>query len=201
MLGDSLTEYASNVQLQGFQATLSRAYIRKADVINRGKAGWTTRDWLPVLPDLIDEWRAKPPSLITICLGANDAALEYLWLYVPLPEYATKLRQIVELFRAAFPAAKFILMTPGATDDTTVIRDIRSNERTGTYAAMCKTVGADLGLPVIDLWTPMQGVQKEMLVDGLHFSAAGNAFVHGKLLETIRAVYPALAPEVLPYTR
>lgn len=42
MLGDSITEIASDPRRQGFQVQLTADYIRRADVVNRGNSGWNT---------------------------------------------------------------------------------------------------------------------------------------------------------------
>jgi hypothetical protein len=43
MLGDSITQNAANPEIMGFQVMLNQDYVRKADVINRGCSGWTTK--------------------------------------------------------------------------------------------------------------------------------------------------------------
>jgi len=43
LLGDSITERSCEPGHMGFQVVLNQDYVRKADVINRGLSGWTTR--------------------------------------------------------------------------------------------------------------------------------------------------------------
>jgi len=43
LLGDSITEWSTNPMTQGFHAMLQRDYVRKADIVNRGLSGHTTR--------------------------------------------------------------------------------------------------------------------------------------------------------------
>ncbi len=52
----------------------------------------------------------------------------------------------------------------------------RSNEHTGLYAARCVMLGKELSIPCLDLWTLIQKDPdwRSLLVDGLHFNAAGN---------------------------
>ncbi len=56
----------------------------------------------------------------------------------------------------------------------------RSNATTGQYAAAVRRLGAELGIPVLDLWTDMQRQKDwpECLSDGLHFTPEGNAAVY-----------------------
>ena len=65
---------------------------------------------------------------------------------------------------------------------------------TGQYAAACRKLGLQLGVPVLDLWTQLQ-TQPDWnthLSDGLHLSAAGNEAVYLLLSQLIREQFPAL---------
>ena len=70
------------------------------------------------LPLLKDEWAASKcsvPSLITLWLGANDAALlsgDREWQHVPLEEYKQNLLDIVQTYQKIAPEAGIILLTP-----------------------------------------------------------------------------------------
>ncbi|OQR91569.1 hypothetical protein ACHHYP_04573 [Achlya hypogyna] len=195
-VGDSITQLAANPATRGFQANLSYDYIRRADIANRGLSGWNTRGWRQVLPQLLNEWVAKPPRLVVLFLGANDAAVPGDYLEVPLDEYGANLAAMVAAMNATFLAPAFILVTPPAFDDASSWP--RRNARTGIYAQRCQEVAANLSVPVLDLWTPWQGQQQTMLIDGLHLSPAGNDYVHSQLLALIRKDIPKLAPEALP---
>ncbi|OQR91526.1 hypothetical protein THRCLA_08957 [Thraustotheca clavata] len=88
MIGDSITQLGANPSLLGFQSQVSQDYMS----VYRGLSGWTTKKWCPLLPKLAREWQHKPPSLITIFLGANDAALPNITFSVPLEDYGTNLQ-------------------------------------------------------------------------------------------------------------
>ncbi|EQC40209.1 hypothetical protein SDRG_02857 [Saprolegnia diclina VS20] len=199
MVGDSITEYAANVNMHGFQASLAHDYIRHADVVNRGRAGWSTQNWRPKIPALIREWEARSPILVTIALGTNDASLpNATGLYVPPNKYKANLESMVAGLSSAFPSTKFLLVTPGVADDDSAMGQLHRNDRQGTYAALCKEVGDKMKIPVLDLWTPLQGKQKSVLSDGLHLNQAGNEFVYDQIKNAIATSYPQLRPSALP---
>ena len=66
--------------------------------------------------------------------------------------------------------------------------------RAGRYAAACRELGAELGVPVLDLWTQMQANPKwrSYLSDGLHLSPAGNLAAYNALQRLINKEFPAL---------
>ncbi|KDO19990.1 hypothetical protein SPRG_14570 [Saprolegnia parasitica CBS 223.65] len=197
MIGDSNTELAANIRTQGFQALLSSDYSRSADVINRGVSGFTSSIWVARLDQLIAEWSLKPPSLVTIMIGTNDAALPNSTLHVPIDTYAANLRTLVQRRSASFVGTKFILLTQPAVESSAHWKDVFQNSAAEAYANRCKQVGSDLNVPVIDLWTPLQGVPS-VLDDDLHLTMTGNAIVHKQLLASIETSYPELAPAKLP---
>jgi lysophospholipase L1-like esterase len=147
------------------------------------------------MPCFTEEWRYKPPTLIILFLGANDAAFVGTQQYIPLTEYQSNLRSMITQMHEAFPQCSFIFLTPPPVEDKRCT--IRTNENTGKYAAACVHVATDLHIPVVDFYTILQG-QWNLLSDGLHFNKDGNMRAHELILGTIRNHYPHLAPEVLP---
>ncbi len=155
------------------------------------------RNWRSKLPLLIDEWRSKPPSLIVIFLGANDASFDNSYA-VPLPEYAANLKEIVHAFQDAFDDSKILFVTPPAIDDAHLTWvGMWTNNRTSLYAKECQRAGSELQIPVLDLWTSLQG-KENIYTDGIHLNLDGNVLVHKLLLAFIREQYPMMAPEALP---
>ena len=74
LFGDSLTQQSFGTGGSSWGARVAELYQRRATVYNRGFSGYTTRWALPLLrPALADVCGA--PALLTICFGANDAAL------------------------------------------------------------------------------------------------------------------------------
>ena len=78
----------------------------------------------------------------------------------------------------------------------------RTNENAGRYAAECKRVADQIGVPCCNLWESMQRVSgwSKFLSDGLHFTPQGNRFVGAKLLETIEASYPEITVRPCAFT-
>ncbi|KAF0709008.1 hypothetical protein AaE_013014 [Aphanomyces astaci] len=202
VLGDSITEYGENPQLMGYVSMLANAYVRRADVVNRGSAGWTTRTWLPLFPAMVQDWERKPPALVSIFLGANDAAVDTDAQHVPIDEFASNLREMVRLIQQAFPACHVMLVTPPTVDDATCIYP-RRNALTEVYAKSCVEVGAALNVSVVDLWTAFQNRQnttKRLHVanDGLHLNDIGNELVYDLWLAQVNQDMPLLSPRQLP---
>jgi lysophospholipase L1-like esterase len=150
---------------------------------------------------IVDEWRCKPPALVTIALGSNDAAISSggdkrdAQYDVALDEYLANLQGIVKSFQNAFPNVKILLLTPPPVDDS--LTTLRTNANTGRYANVTSFVGSTLKVDVLDLWSSMQG-KPDLLRNGFYLSSSGNVFVHDRVLEFIQFYYPDLALSTLP---
>ena len=197
LIGDSLTQYSFDVQTHGFGAMLSNYYVRKMDVINRGYSGYNTK----LVSDILQDVLAEFPSIAvaTLCLGANDAVLPGGEQHVPLNLYKSKMlkmsRQILE------KTNRFIIVTPPFVDDQ-LIED-RKNSVTIGYRNASIEVAKELGIPFLDLWSWFTGrdinsdkdikpEDSKYLIDGLHFSKAGNHKVYRGLVRTIHQNWPEL---------
>ena len=88
LLGDSLTQYGFGSG--GWAARLAHQYQRRADVMNRGFSGYTTR-WLAAAPSASSVPHARV-LLTTIFLGSNDAAVKGDRHHVPLDEFQENLQ-------------------------------------------------------------------------------------------------------------
>lgn len=198
LFGDSITQFSFDVH--GWGGLLSHAYQRKADVLNRGYSGynttWALHGMHKVLPP-----GGPAPLLLTIFFGANDAALSNgsaSRQHVPLDCFGANLREMVARGRAA-GARHLVLITPPpvyAPDRVKCNKERyglegmpeRTNEEAGRYASVCKEVAAELGVPVLDLWTQFQardGWQTRLLCDGLHLSDEGNTTVYELLQQLV----------------
>ncbi|KAF0692369.1 Aste57867_16546 [Aphanomyces stellatus] len=188
VIGDSFTQFGADPATHGFVAALANDYVRRADVLNRGVEGWTTRSWRAKWPQLLVAWQTRTPILVAIFLGADDAAIG-----VPLDEYTTNIMALVTDTRAAIPDTPILILTPPPVDATKA--DL------GAYAAACVSMAAAAAnVSVLDLWTALQLDSPDMhLNDRLHLNAKGNALVHALLIQHIETSLPALAPAALPY--
>jgi len=80
---------------------MANYYSRRVDVVNRGYSGYNSRWILHLLPELFPRGRSPQeyPLLVTVFLGANDAALRGQSAgdkHVPLDEYSKNIMAIVE---------------------------------------------------------------------------------------------------------
>jgi lysophospholipase L1-like esterase len=140
------------------------------------------------------------PRLITLWLGANDAALvsgPSKEQHVPLPTYKRNLHAMIALFKDKAPQAEVLLITPPAVDDDRRhdwgAQD-RTNAATGEYARACVEVAREAGVDVLDLYTILNALPtlqwKGLLLDGLHLNTQGNHFMEQLLVETIKTKFP-----------
>ena len=205
----------------GWATRLAERYTRRADVVNRGYSGYNTA-WVTHLLPLVLPPGSDAPALVTCFLGANDAALPDRMArrqHVPLEAYAANLRGIAAHVRRVYAGARappaLVFLTPPPVDDAVRVREgavrwgadfdglpERTNEGAGAYAAECRRVAAELGVPCVDVWTRFQQLpawRETLLNDGLHFAPAGDVALFEALTEVIDAELPHLQWERVPY--
>ncbi|GMF45229.1 unnamed protein product [Phytophthora fragariaefolia] len=212
LAGDSLTEKGTNPKINGWVTLLQNEYTRSANVVPRGLSGYNTRWYLkyamPVIQGEIMSG-AYSPALITLWLGANDAALPNgcnSEQHIPIEMYRDNLIRIVRQFQVMAPDARILLITPPHVDDMARHRRAmknegdkegvvdRTNEMAGNYAEVCVATAHKLGLPVVDLYTYFNDMPKwrrnNLLEDGLHLNRRGNKLMFDQLLDKIKAEFP-----------
>lgn len=101
LLGDSLTQQGFGVNGGvGWASLLSRAYTRRADVLNRGYSGYNSRHAKSILKEsILPSIQQEHVLFCTVFLGTNDAALPGERQHVPLDEYEQNLESIVKQVR------------------------------------------------------------------------------------------------------
>lgn len=118
-----------------------------------------------------------------VFLGANDSVFPNTsGQDVPLHRYCANLKSIIQHHKIQAlstnkhgkPATKIILVTPPPVDEYQLrgfpLLDVRSAERTKSYADACAEVGKELGVAVLHLWEIMmkkagwEGKEGEILV-------------------------------------
>ncbi|DBA01110.1 TPA: hypothetical protein N0F65_001738 [Lagenidium giganteum] len=222
LLGDSLTQFAANPEQQGWMCLLQHDYVRSVDWVNRGLSGYNTRwfldvAWPVILQELKTQWS---PVLVTLWLGANDAALpsgSAAGQHVPLDEFERNIDAIITKTLEAAPNAHLIVLTAPPVDDAARSALLtngelldRSDASVNKYAARClevvqrfkstsRVTGVDMHKVVHDAAAGSDKGVASLLCDGLHFSDAGNKLVAQELLATIRTAVPNLAPECLAW--
>ena len=84
---------------------MQSTYSRRADVLSRGFSGYNTRHALDNLQSVLIDCGAgtgrRGVLFYTLWFGANDAALPGTRQHVPVEEYTSNIKNMVELIRAA----------------------------------------------------------------------------------------------------
>ena len=228
LLGDSITQqgYATN----GWVSQLADAYIRRADVINRGLSGYNSRWLLRLLQNpssasqLLDV--SRPPLFVVVFLGANDSVRSDLVQHVPVDEFESNLKKIVDLVRAALsPICGVFVITPPPIDEEKYLAFVVSNRcptetessrklsRTKLYRDAVLRVAAATQSSAVDAFSRfLEGASVEdpyrpsppwsrLLTDGLHLSEEGNSLLFTFLWEELhrnQSWAERANPETLP---
>ncbi|KAG3115974.1 hypothetical protein PI124_g20332 [Phytophthora idaei] len=218
LVGDSLTEKGLIPSSMGWATMLQSDCRRTVDVVSRGLAGYNTKWYLKhAMPIVQDEiiGHSYSPILITIWLGANDAALpdgSSSESHIPIDEYQDNIAKLVIDFQAITPTSRILLITPPYVDDAVQKRNAEanegdkkgliahSNEMAGKYARACVDTAKRVGVPVLDLHTYFNSLskrkRKDLLEDGLHFNTTGNALMYEKLREIIESEFEDVAQKL-----
>ncbi|KAJ3006447.1 UNVERIFIED_CONTAM: hypothetical protein HDU68_004063 [Siphonaria sp. JEL0065] len=98
-------------QFDGWGTSLFRHYNRKMNVFNRGFGGYTSY-WLNfMIPSLLDGIPSRPPALVTLLIGTNDASTRGNQ-HVPLNHYKKYLSEIIAKIKEKAPHSKILVLTP-----------------------------------------------------------------------------------------
>lgn len=171
LFGDSLTQWGFDMEHKGWVTSLAHAYVRKADVVNRGYSGYNT-EWckhllLPTLQSIPDHSNLL---FITIFLGANDASLPGSKQHIPIPQYQANLKEMIRICREfvgtrSFKGTKLLLLTPTPLNEEIwgkhCLEKGRSLDRninvTLKYRDACIDVAKETGTDYLDTWSVLLG--------------------------------------------
>ena len=219
LFGDSITQYGFGCPpdtTHGWASQMSAAYTRRADVLNRGFAGYNTRHALDLVPrifgpkvendddnELLLAKSDKELLFCTVFFGANDAALPGEEQHVPLDEYAKNIDQLVVAIRErSSKQLPIFLMTPPPVDEVKLTAwkgsANRENSNTRQYGLKMQEMAQQHDrVAVVDCWELLKGdtdQRGEYLCDGLHLNELGNQKVFEGLMDAIQSTIPDLAP-------
>jgi lysophospholipase L1-like esterase len=108
IFGDSITQIG--YRPGGWVSLLSYYWSRRADVINRGYSGYTSRMALQIVTEAVI---SESPDLVLIFYGANDAVSEnYTLQYVSLDNYESNLIAIVTKLRQVRYETQYLIISP-----------------------------------------------------------------------------------------
>lgn len=215
LLGDSLTQ----LSWDGWGGQLAHVYQRRADVVNRGMAGYNTDWFLRYMEKEEDDVFPPHVKLVVIFFGANDASDAELnpRHYVPRPQYKDNLKSLINKCRSKYNQdVSIILVSPPPVQheqrieyqkqlygDKATGKLERTLELSGEYALAAQQLASECNTLFVNLWSDMQKDSNwdRFFYDGLHFSKDGNNFVARAILDTISTQIPALAVTPCPITK
>jgi isoamyl acetate esterase len=214
LLGDSLTQLGWD----GWAGQIAHVYQRRADVVNRGMAGYNTK-WFLEYSNRSDVWQQGSVKLIIIFFGANDSSDKILnpRHHIPLEDFKENVKKLIELSKKHYgEEVEFLLVTaPPVVHHQRLIfqKEMFGDNATGLlernmdlsklYAQGMTDVGEENNIPVVDLWNYMQEHEQwdSFFYDGLHFTSSGNQCVARAILEKIKTAYPNLTVTACPATQ
>jgi lysophospholipase L1-like esterase len=187
--GDSLTELGYPSFLQG----LLRRHRLPASVLNYGRKGFTSGEYLRFLQKNKARISALKPDLVLLMLGTNDVRLD--GDRTATPEFVRNMRAVIDILRTFRGGTReppiIVLATippvpPGAAYPFSA--DSARRVREEINPALSR-MAAELGLPLVDQYSLFVG-SPELLPD-VHPSPLGYREMARKWLE---AVEPRLRP-------
>lgn len=151
------------------------------------------------------------PDVVSLMYGMNDGGLAFYEkdakFAEPLPvlkaraidSYEKSIRQVIQ--RVLQDGSQVILMTPTPYDDTSAMKSLN---RTGYNAALkeisvrAKEVANDLGVPFVDLYTPLQKINEEQQKKNPAFTIVGIDRIHPGPMGHIVMTYAFLKAQNAP---
>ena len=193
-IGDSITDAGR----LGAAAPYGDGYVNLVDmllvacypeldlvVVNRGIAGDTVRD-------LAGRWErdvlAERPDWLSIMIGVNDVWRAWgsnPYDYVPLPEYETTLRDLLDQAQAG--GARLILMTPYVIEPDR--RDLMRRQL-DLYGAVVKRLAEEYGAILVDVQAAFDAALEQhepgyWSGDRVHPTTAGHAVIARAWLDAV----------------
>jgi lysophospholipase L1-like esterase len=182
--GDSITE-------QGYPRYL-RATLRadgvRARVLNYGRSGNTSAEYLAFLMESGDRLRAEQPDIVLLELGTNDVRLD--GDRVTAADFERNIREIVGTFKGfrtragGAPAVYLAAIPPVPGGMPFPFGSVSSARVTEEINPAIKSVAEDLGLGFVDNYTLF--VRAPDLLPGVHPSPEGYRAMAGNWYAAIR---------------
>ena len=184
--GDTVTEMGLSLEYGGYVARLSERYIRRADVLCRGFAGFTTREAIDILYSAVLK---EHPDVAIVSFGIHDSVLSEHKDHVPPEEYKSNLQEIIS--RIAWSGAWMIVATPPPVDER--ITRIRRMNLTARYVEACHEIGIEMQVPVIDLFDMVQKEpdwKETCMLDGIYLAKRGMGIFYDSLIPQLDKIKP-----------
>ncbi|KAK7395112.1 hypothetical protein VNO78_15654 [Psophocarpus tetragonolobus] len=195
LFGSSIVQYS---YYEGWGATLSHLYARKADIVLRGYTGWNSRRALQVLDKIFPKDAKEQPSLVIVYFGGNDSTLPQpsgFGPHVPLEEYKQNIRKIA-IHMKCLPKTRTIFLTTPPINEAQILdnsdpqgQKVRTNEACRIYAEACLEVCCEMNVKAIDLWSAIQkrdDWKDVCFIDGIHLTNEGSKMVTKEILKVLK---------------
>lgn len=163
-----------------------------------------------------DPQHKQRPTLLTLCLGANDSCLPNgaaSQQAVPIEQYQQNMIDILTTLKGSDGKSTsdlhVIMIGPPQCDNYTwglvskqrhglaEIPMTRDNTYTAKFNEAARSVAEKFKIPFIDMYS-LTADWNHMLCDGLHYTSAGNYKLFNELKTTIDRAYPHLSASSLP---
>ena len=175
-LGDSITQFSTYPD--ELQTLLGTSY----NVKEFGVSGSTVliNSFTPYL-DQREFQKAKEflPDIVIILLGTNDARADY---YHSIDNFVADYEQLVRDVQALESKPKIFLVTPPPLFENNLHLS-NANLLEGVIPSI-KQVAEDLGLTIIDVYTPLSG-HPEYFPDGVHPNNDGASIIASEIYKAI----------------
>jgi isoamyl acetate esterase len=184
LFGDSITQQSFNPELHGWGTIVCNYYARRADVLNRGYSGYTTRWAVPALPHIFhSEGQRRNVKLVTVFFGANDSCIKAYnpRHHVPLHTYYNNVASTVQWLKdnvggggtgggggdddddlrivlitpPPFHKDSFLVYQKNRYQDLATGISERRNAVTKLYVDVVVSLGEKFDVPVLNLWERM----------------------------------------------
>ncbi|KAI8464125.1 MAG: SGNH hydrolase-type esterase domain-containing protein [Monoraphidium minutum] len=206
LFGDSITELAGKPE--GWGVMLADRYQRRADVLNRGFGGYTSKQALQILPEILESVDLRRAALAVVWFGTNDAVNTkgpQSFMHVPIDKYISNLKQIMQSLKGA-GVSNVMLVTPPPVDDAKRAASVpgyppdRKLDLAKQYAAATVQAGKEAGAPVLNSQAPGGAWSgRFLLADGLHLNPEGQKAFYKMLNDFIWSNFESARPDNLPY--
>lgn len=207
LVGDSLIEL-SNDPLNTFPlgSALTHLFRRRADVLNRGLSGYSSKWMSSQFHRLKTELAELGPDqvfMVLILMGTNDSVLPGNPHHVPVEDFKNNLHELVRDVSTLVPSAAVIVVSPPPCSQQ-LLNDkssklsksgrARSNEAVESYVAAAQDIVSSINLPLVkfvnlyDALTETALPIEKYLTDGVHLSGEGYKVLFIKLVEVLQSL-------------
>jgi acyl-CoA thioesterase-1 len=175
-LGDSITE------LSGYPNDLQIMLGANYNVSKFGVSGATVsvNSYTPYISqEAFQEAKEFLPNIVIIMLGTNDARAD---TYQSIDEFVADYKQLVAEVQALKSKPKIFLVKPPPIFDNNLALN-NTNLLKGVIPRI-EQVANDLGLPTIDVYTPL-ATHPEYFMDGVHPNSEGANLIASEICKAI----------------